>query len=81
MNLMLSYELTQPTSSVLNNLNFSSNEKLSNNSLHSLFLAETYRKRRIFLILCALLFKTINNKSFEELTVMDSYKYFRYLKT
>ena len=27
MNLMLSYELTQPTSSVLNNLNFSSNEK------------------------------------------------------
>ena len=80
MNLMLSYELTQPTSSVLNNLNFSSNEKLSNNSLHSLFLAETYSKKKNLFNSMRILFKTINNKSFEELTVMDSYKVLSILK-
>ena len=74
MNLMFNFNLSQKTKDIINQLNFSSNEKLSNNSLHNLSLAEKYSKKKDLFNSIKIFFETVGNKSFDNLTILESYK-------
>ena len=74
MNLMFNFNLSQKTKDIINQLNFSSNEKLSNNSLHNLSLAEKYSKKKDLFNSLKIFFETVGNKSFDNLTILESYK-------
>ena len=74
MNLMFNFDLSQKTKDIINQLNFSSNEKLSNNSLHNLSLAEKYSKKKDLFNSLKIFFETVGNKSFDNLTILESYK-------
>ena len=74
MNLMFNFDLSQSTKDIINKLNFSSNEKISSNSLHNLSLAEKYSKKKDLFNSMKIFFKTVGNKSFDSLTILESYK-------
>ena len=74
MNLMFNFDLSQKTKDIINQLNFSSNEKLSSNSLHNLSLAEKYSKKKDLFNSIKIFFETVGNKSFDNLTILESYK-------
>ena len=74
MNLMFNYDLSQQTKDIINQLNFSGNEKLSSNSLHNLSLAEKYSKKKDLFNSIKIFFETVGNKSFDNLTILESYK-------
>ena len=74
MNLMFNYDLSQSTKKIINKLSFSSNEKFNSNSLHDLYLAEKYSKKQDLFNSTKILFKTLGNKSFNNLTILESYK-------
>ena len=74
MNLTFNYDLSQSTKDIINQLNFSSNEKISSNSLHNLSLAEKYSKKKDLFNSMKIFFETVGNKSFDSLTILESYK-------
>ncbi len=74
MNLTFNYDLSQTAKDIINKLNFSSNEKLSSNSLHNLSLAEKYSKKKDLFNSTKIFFETLGNKSFNNLTILESYK-------
>jgi len=74
MNLSFNYDLSQPTKDIINKLNFSGNEKLTSNSLHNLSLAEKYSKKKDLFNSIRIFFETVGNKSFNNLTILESYK-------
>jgi len=74
MNLMFNYDLSQKTKDIIHQLNFSSNEKLSSNSLHNLSLAEKFSKKKDLFNSIKIFFETVGNKSFNNLTILESYK-------
>ena len=74
MNLMFNYDLSQLTKNIINKLSFSSNEKFNSNSLHNLSLAEKYSKKQDLFNSTKILFKTLGNKNFNDLTILESYK-------
>ena len=74
MNLMFNFDLSQKMKDIINQLNFSSNEKLSSNSLHNLSLAEKYSKKKDLFNSIKIFFETVGNKSFDNLTILESYK-------
>ncbi len=74
MNLMFNYDLSQLTKNIINKLSFSSNEKFNSNSLHNLSLAEKYSKKQDLFNSTKILFKTLGNKNFNNLTILESYK-------
>ena len=55
-------------------LSFSSNEKFNSNSLHDLYLAEKHSKKQDLFNSTKILFKTLGNKNFNDLTILESYK-------
>ena len=80
MNLIFNFNLTQPMSDVISNLNFLSNEKLNSNSLNSLFMAESLSKQNDIFNSMKIFFKTVGNKSIEDLSIIESYKILLILK-
>ena len=74
MNLTFNYDLSQSAKDTINQLNFSSNEKISSNSLHNLSLAEKYSKKKDLFNSMKIFFGTVENKSFDSLTILESYK-------
>ena len=74
MNLTFNYDLSQSAKDIINQLNFSSNEKISSNSLHNLSLAEKYSKKKDLFNSMKIFFETVENKSFDSLTILESYK-------
>jgi hypothetical protein len=74
MNLMFNFDLSQSTKKIINKLSFSSNEKFNSNSLHNLSLAEKYSKKQDLFNSTIIFFKTLGNKSFNNLTILESYK-------
>ncbi len=74
MSLIFNYDLSQPIKDIINNLSFSSNEKLNSNSLHNLSLAERYSNKQDFFNTTKIFFETLGNKSFNNLTILESYK-------
>ena len=74
MNLTFNYDLSQSAKDTINQLNFSSNEKISSNSLHNLSLAEKYSKKKDLFNSMKIFFETVENKSFDSLTILESYK-------
>ena len=74
MNLTFNYDLNQSAKDIINQLNFSSNEKISSNSLHNLSLAEKYSKKKDLFNSMKIFFETVENKSFDSLTILESYK-------
>ena len=74
MNLIFNYDLSQSTKDIINKLSFSSNEKLNSNSLHNLSLAEKYSKKQDLFNSTKIFFETLGNKSFNNLTILESYK-------
>ena len=74
MNLIFNYDLSQPIKEKINKLSFSSNEKLNSNSLHNLSLAEKYSKKQDLFNSTKIFFEILGNKSFNNLTILESYK-------
>ena len=74
MNLTFNYDLSQSTKDIINKLSFSSNEKFNSNSLHNLSLAEKYSKKQDLFNSMKIFFETLGNKSFNNLTILESYK-------
>ncbi len=74
MNLIFNYDLSQYTKEIINKLSFSSNEKFNSNSLHNLSLAEKYSKKQDLFNSTKIFFETLGNKSFNNLTILESYK-------
>ncbi len=74
MNLLFNYDLSQYTKDIINQLSFSSNEKFNSNSLHNLSLAEKYSKKQDLFNSTKIFFETLGNKSFNNLTILESYK-------
>ena len=79
-NLILNYQLNQNMSNSISKFNFFSNEKLNNNSLNNLFLAESFSKKNDLFNSMKIFFKTIGNKSLENLSLIDTYKILVILK-
>ena len=67
-------------SNSISKFNFFSNEKLNNNSLNNLFLAESFSKKNDLFNSMKIFFKTIGNKSLENLSLIDTYKILVILK-
>ena len=74
MSLTFNYDLVQSIEDIINQLNFSSNEKLSSNYLHNLYLAEKYSKKKDLFNSMRIFFETVGNKSFDNLTILETYK-------
>ena len=74
MNLTFNYDLVQSIEDIINQLNFSNNEKLSSNYLHNLYLAEKYSKKKDLFNSMRIFFETVGNKSFDNLTILETYK-------
>ena len=74
MNLTFNYDLSQTTKDIINKLSFSSNEKFNSNSLHNLLLAEKYSKKQDLFNSTKFFFETLGNKSFNNLTILESYQ-------
>ncbi len=74
MNLIFNYDLSQYTKEIINKLSFSGNEKFNSNSLHNLSLAEKYSKKQDLFNSTKIFFETLGNKSFNSLTILESYK-------
>ena len=79
-NLILNYQLNQNMYNSISKFNFFSNEKLNNNSLNNLFLAESFSKKNDLFNSMKIFFKTIGNKSLENLSLIDTYKILVILK-
>ena len=79
-NLILNYQLNQNMYNSISKFNFFSNEKLNNNSLNNLFLAESFSKKNDLFNSMKIFFKTIGNKSLENLSLIDPYKILVILK-
>ncbi|MFL2660464.1 MAG: hypothetical protein ACJ0G4_00765 [Alphaproteobacteria bacterium] len=79
-NLILNYQLNQNMYNLISKFNFFSNEKLNNNSLNNLFLAESFSKRNDLFNSMKIFFKTIGNQSLENLSLIDTYKILVILK-
>tara|TARA_B100001564_G_C20649291_1_gene676035 strand:- start:452 stop:2131 length:1680 start_codon:yes stop_codon:yes gene_type:complete len=74
MNLTFNNDLSQTTKDIINKLSFSSNEKFNSNSLHNLLLAEKYSKKQDLFNSTKFFFEILGNKSFNNLTILESYK-------
>ena len=74
LNLTFNYDLVQSIEDIINQLNFSNNEKLSSNYLHNLYLAEKYSKKKDLFNSMRIFFETVGNKSFDNLTILETYK-------
>jgi hypothetical protein len=74
MNLTFNYDLSQSAKDIINQLNFSSNEKINSNALYNLSLAEKYSKQKDLFNSMKIFFETLGNKSFDSLTILESYK-------
>ena len=79
-NLILNYQLNQNIYNSIGKFNFTSNEKLNNNSLNDLFLAESFSKKNDLYNSMKIFFKTIGNQSLENLSLIDTYKILVILK-
>ena len=74
MNLILNFNFIHESANIISNLKFLNSEKVSNNSIQNLFLAESFSKNKDSFNSLKVFFETVGNTSFENLSLIESYQ-------
>ncbi len=74
MNLILNFSFIHENANIISNLKFLNSEKVSNNSIQNLFLAESFSKEKDSFNSLKVFFETVGNTSFENLSLIESYQ-------